>query len=194
LSVEGLKGVVARLGERLGAQGIGELARYIQASREAALLVCEGGETAAAALHEARGDVARAQAWLSEARPQRAGPKSPSAGAEKAIGHEPASGMGTDTPIRNGHLAGGTHPVTGVPFDVEGYPDFRAAKVVKAEVKIEPTGSRARDFAAANKAAGLRETPKGMTWHHHQDRTTMQLVPTEIHAKTGHTGGFSGEK
>ncbi|QRK08617.1 hypothetical protein JQX13_53565 [Archangium violaceum] len=63
-----------RLGERLGADGIGQLARYIQASREAALLVCEGGEAAAVALHEARGDVARAQAWLSEAKPPRTGP------------------------------------------------------------------------------------------------------------------------
>ncbi|MDY7228507.1 HNH endonuclease [Hyalangium rubrum] len=43
-----------------------------------------------------------------------------------------------------------------------------------------------------DKAAGLRETPKGMTWHHHQDRTTLQLVPTDIHARTGHTGGFAG--
>ncbi|MCY1046531.1 HNH endonuclease [Corallococcus sp. bb12-1] len=82
--------------------------------------------------------------------------------------------------------------MTGVPFDAEGYPDFKAAGVVKAEVKLEYTGSRAGDFAAANKAAGLRETPKGMTWHHHQDRTTLQLVPTAIHARTGHTGGFSG--
>ena len=82
--------------------------------------------------------------------------------------------------------------MTGVPFDADGYPDFRAAGVVKAEVKIAYTGSRAGDFAAANKAAGLRGTPKGMTWHHHQDRTTLQLVPTDIHARTGHTGGFSG--
>jgi hypothetical protein len=26
--------------------------------------------------------------------------------------------------------------------------------------------------------------------HHHQDGTTMQLVPTDIHRPTGHTGGF----
>jgi hypothetical protein len=96
------------------------------------------------------------------------------------------------TPIRNFHLAGKKHPVTGVPFDLDGYPDFRATGVVRVEVKITYTGSRMGDYAAANKAAGLRETPKGMTWHHHQDGTTMQLVPTDIHAKTGHTGGFSG--
>jgi hypothetical protein len=90
---------------------------------------------------------------------------------------------------RNAHLAGKTHPKTGIPFNKNGHPDF--SKVVKAEVKIEPTGSRPRDFAAANKAAGLSKTPDGYTWHHHQDYGRMQLVPEEIHRVTGHTGGFS---
>lgn len=86
LDVAALKGLVERLGERLGADGLGEVARYIQASREAALLVCEGGEAAAVALHEARGDVARAQAWLSEAKTQRAGPTPARAGAVTSPG------------------------------------------------------------------------------------------------------------
>jgi len=174
LGIKGLPEVAERLWERLGGNGMQELARYIQANREAALLVYEGGEAGAVALYEARGNVARAQAWLAEARPGRTGATQ------------------TFIPIRNAHLAGKKHPLTGVPFDAEGYPDFRAAGVVKVEVKIAYTGTRTGDFAAANKAAGLRETPKGMTWHHHQDRATMQLVPTEVHAKTGHTGGFSG--
>jgi hypothetical protein len=63
--------------------------------------------------------------------------------------------------------------------------------VSKADVKIEFTGSRPRDFKAANKAAGFKTTPEDYTWHHHQDGTTMQLVPREIHRLTGHTGGFS---
>jgi hypothetical protein len=175
LGFDGLAGVAERLLERLGGEGLRDLARYIQARREAALLVYEGGEAGAVALYEARGNVARAQAWLSEAK---------SAG--KSLGSP------TETPIRNAHLAGKQHPATGVPFDADGYPDFRAAGAVKVEVKISYTGSRARDFATANKAAGLKDTPKGMTWHHHQDGTTMQLVPTETHARTGHTGGFSG--
>jgi hypothetical protein len=174
LGIKGLPEVAERLWARLGGNGMQELARYIQANREAALLVYEGGEAGAVALYEAQGNVARAQAWLSEARPGRAGAAQ------------------TYTPIWNAHLAGKKHPLTSVPFDAEGYPDFTAAGVVKVEVKITYTGSRIGDFAAANKAAGLRETPKGMTWHHHQDRATMQLVPTEVHAKTGHTGGFSG--
>jgi hypothetical protein len=186
LGFEGLAAVAERVWTQLGGEGMRQLARYIQANREAALLVYERGEPGAIALYEARGNVAKAQAWLTEAKPERPAPTrsvAPSKGA-----------LSTDTPIRNAHLAGKKHPVTGVPFDADGYPDFRAARVVQAEVRITYTGSRMVDFAAANKAAGLRETPKGMTWHHHQDRTTMQLVPTDIHAKTGHTGGFTGGK
>jgi hypothetical protein len=91
---------------------------------------------------------------------------------------------------RNAQLAGKTHQRTGVPFDKAGYPDFKAAGVVKTEVRITPTGSRPGDFRAANQAAGFPKTPEGYTWHHHQDGTTMQLVPTDIHRVTGHTGGF----
>ncbi|THF66565.1 filamentous hemagglutinin N-terminal domain-containing protein [Pseudothauera nasutitermitis] len=90
--------------------------------------------------------------------------------------------------LRNGHLAGSSHPVTGIPFDNRGYPDF--SNVVVTEVKITQTGTRAGDNRAANIAAGLESTPVGYTWHHHQDGETMQLVPREVHAKTGHTGGF----
>ncbi|MES1213010.1 MAG: RHS repeat-associated core domain-containing protein, partial [Singulisphaera sp.] len=111
----------------------------------------------------------------------------------------PASGMrpatrGTRTlacarPTRNSHLAGGIHPKTGIPFDAQGYPDFSGVAI--KTVQIKQTGTYAGDFAAANEAAGLRRTPEGYTWHHHQDATTMQLVPTPVHVQTGHTGGFS---
>jgi hypothetical protein len=92
------------------------------------------------------------------------------------------------TCIRNAHLAGKNHPKTGIPFDKDGFPNF--SSVAQKEVRITLTGNVKKDFAAANKAAGLDRTPPGMTWHHHQDMTTMQLVPTDIHSKTGHTGGF----
>lgn len=91
---------------------------------------------------------------------------------------------------RNGHLAGDVHPKTGVPFDHDGYPDFSNYKIT--EVTINQTGTRYGDFAAANREAGYARTPEGYTWHHHQDGTTMQLVPTDIHAQTGHTGGYNG--
>jgi hypothetical protein len=36
-------------------------------------------------------------------------------------------------------------------------------------------------------AAG--DTPDGFTWHHHQEPSRMQLVDTNVHMSTGHTGG-----
>ncbi|HYO54730.1 hypothetical protein [Archangium sp.] len=86
LGFRGLTEVAERLLNRLGGEGIRELARYMQAHREAALLVYEGGEAGAMALYEARGNVARAQAWLSEARSGRAGPTSTRAGSGKSLG------------------------------------------------------------------------------------------------------------
>jgi hypothetical protein len=35
------------------------------------------------------------------------------------------------------------------------------------------------------------ETPDGYTWHHHQKPGKMQLVDSETHEKTRHTGGYS---
>ncbi|MDI3282941.1 HNH endonuclease [Polyangium sp. 15x6] len=102
-----------------------------------------------------------------------------------------AAGQAGAPKIRNAHLAGKKHPETGVPFDAEGYPDFKAAGVVKKEVKINQTGNRRADDRLANKEAGLTETPDGYTWHHHQDGKTMQLVPRKIHGDTGHTGGVA---
>ena len=38
-------------------------------------------------------------------------------------------------PVRNGHLAGQAHPVTGAPFDADGFPDFKAVDAVPAAGK-----------------------------------------------------------
>ncbi|MEU4364092.1 polymorphic toxin-type HINT domain-containing protein [Promicromonospora sp. NPDC023987] len=93
---------------------------------------------------------------------------------------------------RNFKLAGGQHPKTDVPFDKDGYPDFSAWRHPDVDdVRIELTGSRTKDFKAANEKAGLTETPENYTWHHHQDPGLMQLIDEDIHAATGHTGGFS---
>ncbi|NVJ24664.1 hypothetical protein HUW62_25890 [Myxococcus sp. AM011] len=62
--VESLKAVLERLEARVGESVVGELARYLQQSGEAARLVAEWGEAGALALHEARGNVAQAQATL----------------------------------------------------------------------------------------------------------------------------------
>ncbi len=97
---------------------------------------------------------------------------------------------------KNSHLAGSTHPVTGVPFDENGYPNFSEHKYNGGvnEVTITPQTTRAQDFKAANEAAGYSETPDNQTWHHHQDPGKMELIDKEVHKKTGHAGGFSKNK
>jgi hypothetical protein len=52
-----------------GVEGLRELARYIQARREAGRFVAVGGMDAALALYEARGNVAKARPLMSRARP-----------------------------------------------------------------------------------------------------------------------------
>ncbi|GAA0809714.1 RHS repeat-associated core domain-containing protein [Spirilliplanes yamanashiensis] len=97
------------------------------------------------------------------------------------------------TKIRNGHLAGGHHDRTKVPFDQSGFPDFSGWRHpdVQNDVFITPTYNRARDAAAANKQMGWDKTPAGYKWHHHQEKGRMQLIEEWVHDKTGHTGGFS---
>ncbi len=93
----------------------------------------------------------------------------------------------------------------GIPFDADGYPIFDdyAKYTVKfdypsLEGRADGTclvGNCTSDFDLANKAAGLPETPPGMTWHHHQDMQTMQLVPQDLHSPgfggAAHAGGES---
>ncbi|WP_224250310.1 hypothetical protein, partial [Hyalangium gracile] len=100
LRLEALRRVAWQVAERLGVDGLSELARYIRARREAAVFVGAGGEPAAVALYEARGNLARAQAWLSEARSERPAPQEPrtppggapsglSSLVDEAAGHSP---------------------------------------------------------------------------------------------------------
>ncbi|MBU6952737.1 RHS repeat-associated core domain-containing protein [Hahella sp. HN01] len=91
--------------------------------------------------------------------------------------------------IINKRYAGTKHPKTGIPYNSKGFPDF--SSVAKASVKIKMTGNRAIDEALANAAAGLKKTPDNYTWHHVEDATTMQLVPTDIHDATRHSGGVA---
>ena len=81
----------------------------------------------------------------------------------------------------------------GLRFKASGYPDFEpyALELPRGgkTVRIELTGSMRKDFAAANKAAGLRQTPKGYIWHHVEDGATVMLVPEDLHEAVRHTGG-----
>jgi len=76
-----------------------------------------------------------------------------------------------------------------------GYPDFSRylynGNDGLKQVRIELTGTRPGDLAAANEAAGFASTPKGYTWHHNEDVGLMQLVETRVHGQFWHSGGFS---
>jgi hypothetical protein len=95
--------------------------------------------------------------------------------------------------VRNRALANKIHPVSKIPFNGMGFPIFESVATKTVYLRERFTGT-AEDFARANKRANLSETPKGFTWHHHEDGRTMQLVPTKIHAETGHTGGVATTK
>jgi hypothetical protein len=83
----------------------------------------------------------------------------------------------------------------GVRFNRRGYPNFwRYAQVLpngKKSVTLPRFRVRATDFAAANRACGWSKTPRGFTWHHHENGRSMLLVPTRLHAAIPHAGGFA---
>lgn len=117
------------------------------------------------------------------------------------------------TTIRNGHLAGKAHPVTGVLFDGDGFPIFDSLHQVELPGNLR--GSSVTDpaqfqYATQNLNQLLGDNPAlrvnfteeqlqaisqgapkipGLTWHHYQDGATLQLVDTTTHRLTGHTGG-----
>ncbi|WP_257133293.1 HNH endonuclease [Bacillus wiedmannii] len=115
------------------------------------------------------------------------------------------------TGLRKGELAGDKHPVTGVPYDADGFPIFKSkGEVILKEADFKK--SRPTHFRKCSKALYEQiikdpdlaskftkeeiqmfkqgETPKHYTWHHHQDTGRMQLVDYQIHHDTGHTGGY----
>jgi len=80
--------VTRQLEERLGTggEGLRELARYIQSSREAGRFVAVGGPDAALALYEARGSVARARPLMSKAEPGATGSRAVKGGTGRMPG------------------------------------------------------------------------------------------------------------
>jgi hypothetical protein len=82
----GLRELARQLEAKLGVDGLRELARDIRASREAGRFVAVGGMDAALALREARGDVARAQALMSRARPGASGSSGARLGTQRGAG------------------------------------------------------------------------------------------------------------
>ncbi|MDA2474871.1 HNH endonuclease [Bacillus cereus group sp. Bce025] len=125
--------------------------------------------------------------------------------------YEGANGPKTIS-LRKGELAGDKHPVTGIPYDLDGFPIFDAITEVKLKEadfkKTRPTHDRIcnkllyeqilKDPKLAAKFTEKEielfkhgEKPKTYTWHHHQDTGRMQLVDAYLHEKTGHTGGYN---
>lgn len=80
----------------------------------------------------------------------------------------------------------------GVPFTTRGFPDFSRYVIKKTKIKF--TNIRTKDFDKADKLTGINKRyrkDKKLTWHHHEDGTTMQLIKTELHEAVRHTGGFA---
>ena len=114
---------------------------------------------------------------------------------------------------KNGGLAGSTHPVTGVPFDSKGNPQFDSLHDVKLPKKMcspDVSDGRQMRFATRDLRDHLADNPglkkqftkqqladiaagkkniDGLTWHHDGDGRTLQLVDRDDHANTGHDGG-----
>ncbi|WP_430511450.1 HNH endonuclease [Pannonibacter phragmitetus] len=116
----------------------------------------------------------------------------------------------------NVHLAGSRHPVTGIVFDQRGFPIFD--DVAKYDTRLPSVEFKAASYQSQMRMAtrdlrdqidanpqlraqfnadqidaiksGSSKIP-GYTWHHHQDSARMQLVPSDLHSRTGHIGSES---
>ncbi|MDA7028614.1 T7SS effector LXG polymorphic toxin [Bacillus sp. CLL-7-23] len=123
------------------------------------------------------------------------------------------SGVNKTISLKMGHLKNQKHPVTGVPYDKDGFPIFKSKQTLYLKEKdlmkdrtahfrilnkklykkiqnnpklIEELNLRKRDIAKLKEG----KNPKKYTWHHHQEKGRMDLVDRSIHGKTGHTGGY----
>src|SRR5699024_6269578 len=86
-----------------------------------------------------------------------------------------------------------------------GFPDFTEymhPTVKPVKIKVNNPENRPADNRLANQSAGLDKNsnppvpsldrpPKGYTWHHHEDGTTMILVERSVHTQFTHRGGIS---
>ena len=125
----------------------------------------------------------------------------------------------TTVPPRSGsnvRLAGRQHGKTGVVFDERGYPVFDDHAAFDTRLPLEEfseasyTGQMRLATQDLHRAIERGEIPASRftpsqlddirrgaeriseyTWHHHQDVGRMQLVPRELHRRTGHVGGES---
>ena len=101
---------------------------------------------------------------------------------------------------------------TGIHFNKDGFPKFKAIAEIKLERKYWKKDREAHFYRAskilyqkikknsrlANKFSRRDistfkqgECPSKYTWHHHQDKGVLQLVDSDIHSKVRHNGGFA---
>ena len=79
----------------------------------------------------------------------------------------------------------------GVRFTDDGFPDFSPYAIATVIFESNFVGDYSIDPARANQESGLAREPEGFTWHHHQDKKTMHLIPKELHQAVRHAGGAS---
>ncbi|UYZ64660.1 HNH endonuclease [Hymenobacter weizhouensis] len=70
------------------------------------------------------------------------------------------------------------------------FPDFTSYERQQIDIP-NMVGDCDADFRAANKLAPLGRNLEDNTWHHHQNLTTMQEVPRDLHARFTHYGARS---
>ncbi len=143
LRLQALKEVVERLRARFGENGIAQLVRWLQRSREVAVLVATHGEPFAVALVEARGDPVRAQAVFSQARPEPQGPARGVAGAGKSLDRTATrvEEVAGPTPKRPGARSTPGSLASLVDESVGHTPEMVVAKLARAEL-LEAPGVR----------------------------------------------------
>ncbi len=82
----------------------------------------------------------------------------------------------------------------GIEFAKNGYPRFSEFAKYSVEFPDKFSGDRKLDAKLANAFLGLKETPKGYTWHHCSDQKTLELIPAPLHEKIRHSGGHAMSK
>ncbi len=155
-----LEDTARRLERLLGVEGMREVARDIQASREAGRFVAAGGVDAARALYEARGNVAQARPLMSRARQGATGAPPERSGAGAGAG-EAASGVNeaahptaqkAGAAERQGTLASLVDEGVGHTLDV--------VEAKLAAVELEATGPRLpRDVRVLEQHRPLLDAP-----------------------------------
>lgn len=78
-----------------------------------------------------------------------------------------------------------------------GYPDFKKANLVKQEVELDKFENYKKDFEKGDEKAKSNGNPRDAnnnTWHHHENKKTLQEINKEIHKDFSHKGGMAESK